>query len=128
MVPASYLRLTALPLTPNEKIDRRALPPPEVSRPVLDGVHVAPRSDTERCLAAMWRELLVLERVGINDNFFELGGHSLLGSQLSSRVRAAFHVEVPLRTLFDAPTVAGLAVAHEAEHDAARPAKPSAIS
>ena len=111
MVPVSYVVLERLPVTANGKIDRRALPAPE--RPAEDGF-VALRTVTEELLAGIWAEVLRVERVGAAENFFEMGGHSLLATQVVSRARQAFGVEVPLRALFDAPTVAGLAARIEA--------------
>ncbi|HEX2268877.1 MAG TPA: non-ribosomal peptide synthetase [Pyrinomonadaceae bacterium] len=108
MVPATFIRLESLPHTLNGKVDRRALPPPEQKRARTP--YVAPRTTTEETLAEIWRDLLGVERVGVNDDFFELGGHSLLATQLMSRLRTAFQVEVPLAALFENPTVARLAV------------------
>ena len=108
MVPSAYVVLEALPLTANGKIDRRALPAPEGDA-IVRGEYVAPRTPTEEVLAAIWAEVLKLERVGIEDNFFELGGHSLLGTRVIARMREAFAVELPLRALFEAPTVGELA-------------------
>jgi amino acid adenylation domain-containing protein len=114
MVPAVFVLLDALPLMPNGKIDRQALFAPDRSRPELDHAFAAPRTPTEEVLAEIWARLLDIERVGIHDNFFDLGGHSLLATQLMSRVRETFQVEIPLRRLFEVPTVAGLAESIEA--------------
>ena len=105
MVPSAFVVLEMLPLTTNGKLNRRALPKPEVSRGGLTGTYVEPRSPIEAKLASLWTELLGLKRVGIHDNFFELGGHSLLVTQLSSRIRDGFGVELPLRQLFEAATI-----------------------
>lgn len=109
MIPSVFVFLDALPLTPNGKIDRRALPAPGLERPRLQMQYVAPRTPVEELLAGIWSDLLELEHIGIHDNFFHSGGHSLLGTQLISRVSQAFGVHLPLRALFDRPTVAGLA-------------------
>jgi amino acid adenylation domain-containing protein len=118
MVPAVFVLLDALPLLPNGKIDRRALPAPDRTRPELDKAFVAPRTPTEELLAEIWAQVLDIERVGIHDNFFDLGGHSLLATQTVSRVRDAFHVDIPLRRLFEVPTVAGLAESIEVARQA----------
>jgi acyl carrier protein len=109
MVPAVIASLDALPLTPNGKMDRKALPSPEGAPSASAREYVAPRNRVEEQLAAMWAELLHVERVGIHDDFFELGGHSLLATQVVSRVRASLGVELSLGELFTATTVAALA-------------------
>ena len=109
MIPSSFVFLNALPLTPNGKIDRNALPSPEGERPHLDQGFVEPRSEIEKLVAQVWLEVLKLEKVGVYDNFFDLGGHSLLATRVVARLRANFSVDLPLRKLFELPTVAGLA-------------------
>jgi acyl-coenzyme A synthetase/AMP-(fatty) acid ligase/acyl carrier protein len=109
MVPTAFAALPALPLTPNGKVDRRALARAEAASLVPETPYAPPRTATEETLVRIWRELLQVERVGIHDNFFDLGGHSLLTTQLASRLRDAFHLEVPLQAFFEEPTVAGLA-------------------
>jgi acyl carrier protein len=96
-------------LTANGKIDRAALPAPDEARPDLERRFVAPRTPIEKELADIWAAFLKLSEVGIHDNFFELGGHSLLATQVVSRMRKTFNCEVPLRSLFESPTIAGLA-------------------
>ena len=108
MVPVAFVVLEKLPLTPNNKIDRAALPAPDSARPELDREYVAPRNANEEIVAGIWTEILGVAQVGVHDNFFELGGHSLLATQVMSKVRQSFSVDVPLRALFEHPTVAGL--------------------
>lgn len=118
MVPSAFVVLDAFPLLPNGKVDRHALPAPEQARTGLKKALVPPSNSLEEVLAGVWAEVLGLEQVGIQDNFFELGGHSLLAARLVSQVRDTFRVELPLHSLFDAPTVAGLSrtlVAREAK-------------
>jgi len=107
MVPNAFVIIESLPLTDNGKVNRRALPQPDLSERTQK--YVAPRTPTEEMLAQIWAQVLKVEQVGINDNFFELGGHSLLATQLVSRIRNSFQVELPLRELFNAATVAQLA-------------------
>jgi amino acid adenylation domain-containing protein len=112
MLPSAFVPLESLPLTANGKLNRQALPAPEASRP--DNRAVAPRTPVEAVMVSLWAQLLGLEQVGVTDNFFALGGHSLLATQLISRLRETFRVELPMRSLFETPTIAGLAVAIEA--------------
>ncbi|NVJ08296.1 non-ribosomal peptide synthase/polyketide synthase, partial [Myxococcus sp. AM001] len=109
LVPAAFVPLTALPLTPSGKVDRRALPAPEASQLALTRDTEPPATPLEARLAELWRELLRIPTVGRRDNFFELGGHSLLATRVVARIRADFDVELSLRAFFEAPTVAGLA-------------------
>ena len=108
MIPSTFIFLDRLPLTLNNKIDRRALPPPGDLRPDLETKFVAPRTSTEQQIAQIWTQILMLDKVGINDNFFVLGGHSLLATQVLSRLRQAFGIAIPLNTLFEMPTVSEL--------------------
>ena len=111
MLPSDVVLLDALPLTPGGKLDRRALPAPQSAARRDGSAWVAPRTPLETELASLWAEVLGVDRVGIYDNFFQLRGHSLLAAQLIARVRDAFQVELPLRSLFLEPTVAGMATA-----------------
>ena len=114
MVPSAFVFLDRLPLTPNGKLDRKALPVPDQRRPELEEVYVGPRTPIEELLAEIWAGVLKLDKVGIEDNFFDLGGHSLLATQAVSRICQALQMEIPLRALFESPTVAGLAERIEA--------------
>ena len=109
MVPVVFIALDSFPLNSNGKVDRRALPSPGDERPELDNAFVGPRNPAEELLVDIWVQVLGVERVGIHDDFFDLGGHSLLATQVVSRIRETFQVEMPLRRLFETPTVAGLA-------------------
>ena len=109
MVPSAFVVLDGLPLGPNGKLDRKALPDPKVVQATLDVSYVAPVGPVEETLAKIWSEVLGVERVGAHDNFFDLGGHSLLATQVVSRVRQAFPMDVSLRAFFETPTVANLA-------------------
>ena len=111
MIPSFFVLLDALPLTPNGKIDRKALPAPDRTGLIYKEDFVSPDTPTEKIIAGIWAEVLGLKHVGIHDNFFELGGHSLLATQVISRLRKAFQIEIPLRTLFESPTVEELALA-----------------
>jgi amino acid adenylation domain-containing protein len=110
MVPGAFVFLEKFPLTNNGKINRQSLPEPEQERPELAAAYVAPRTGIESTLAGIWSEVLEIERIGVHDHFFELGGHSLLAVRTISRIRQQLEVDMPLSTLFDAPTVAELAV------------------
>ncbi|HKP51511.1 MAG TPA: amino acid adenylation domain-containing protein [Chloroflexia bacterium] len=111
MVPSAFVQMEKLPLTANGKVDRRALPAPELGRAEGDAEYVAPRNPVEETVAAIWVSVLGIERVGVHDSFFEVGGHSLAATQVVSRVREALRVELPLRRLFETPTIEGLAEA-----------------
>ncbi|MBD0372898.1 MAG: non-ribosomal peptide synthetase, partial [Pyrinomonadaceae bacterium] len=108
MVPSAFVVLSEMPLTPSGKVDRRALPDPSHLRPEIESEYVAPRTTAEQLMAEVWARVLKLERVGMRDNFFEIGGHSLLATQLISQVRDVFRTELPLRRLFEEPTIEGL--------------------
>ncbi|MBU7585509.1 MAG: amino acid adenylation domain-containing protein [Nostoc sp. TH1S01] len=107
MIPSAFVILEALPLTPSGKVNRRALPAPDLISEIADQF-VAPRNPIEEKLALIWSQVLRLEKVGIHDNFFEIGGHSLLATQVISRLPEAFGISLPLRSLFASPTVASL--------------------
>jgi acyl carrier protein len=109
MVPSTFILLESFPLMPSGKLDRRALPMPDTKARELETVYVAPQNHIEETLASIWAEVLGREQVGIHDNFFELGGHSLLVTRVVSRIRETLHIEMPLRNLFEEPTIKGLA-------------------
>src|SRR6185295_10073651 len=108
MVPSAFVFLSAWPLTPNGKVDRNALPAPDQSSFKSSRAFVAPRNRFEGAAAKVWSEILGRTRIGIHDNFFELGGHSLLAAQAIARLNEEFKVALPVRSLFDEPTIAGL--------------------
>lgn len=111
MIPAAILFMEELPLNPSGKIDRKALPEPDQSDMQVFDTFIAPRTPEEELVAGIWCDVLHAEKVGIHANFFDLGGHSLLATQIVSRVKDAFETDIPLRTLFESPTVAGMAAA-----------------
>ncbi|QSB13994.1 amino acid adenylation domain-containing protein [Natronosporangium hydrolyticum] len=111
MLPSRIMLLDSYPVTANGKIDHAALPGLDGVRPELAGEYIAPRTATEEAVAAVWRELLSIDKVGCQDDFFALGGHSLLATRVVFKLRAEHGVEVPVRTLFERPTLAGLAAA-----------------
>jgi len=108
MVPNTFVMLEKFPLTPNGKIDRRSLPSPTSFRPAVESAYVAPRTQIERTITAIWQAVLHLEKIGIHDNFFEVGGHSLLATQAISRINKTFQVDLPLRSFFENPIIGGL--------------------
>jgi amino acid adenylation domain-containing protein len=121
MIPASFTVLDRMPTTSSGKLDRKALPEAAATPAPTETVYVAPRTELERIVAALWADVLEVPQVGLNDNFFDLGGHSLVLVQLASRVRETFDVEIPVRALLDSPTVAGMVVAIAAEQLASAP-------
>ena len=109
MIPAFFVSMEAIPLTPNGKINRRVLPAPDLTESSQRTVYVAPRTETEAKLAAIWQEVMQMETVGVEDNFFDVGGHSLSAMQIAARIRKTFQIELALRPLLAHPTVADLA-------------------
>jgi amino acid adenylation domain-containing protein len=104
MIPSAWMVLKQMPLTPNGKLDRRALPAPQ-GRPEETGEYIAPQTEVERTLAGIWAELLNVDQVGVQDNFFELGGHSLLAMQVVARIGSSLSIEMPIRLVFECPTL-----------------------
>jgi acyl carrier protein len=104
-----------MPVNPNGKLDRKALPAPSAAHAVSTRAYVAPRTDVEHTLADIWCEVLRLEKVGVHDNFFELGGHSLLATQVMSRIQETFEVNLPLKKFFEVSTIDELAVLIDAQ-------------
>ncbi len=125
MVPSAIMLLPKIPLTANGKVDRQALPEPEA---VETKVYVPPHTPTEEGVARIWAEVLRRDRISTDDNFFDLGGHSLLATQVISRIRERFKVELPIRALFDSPTITGLAAAITDAGTTVLDARESAIS
>jgi acyl carrier protein len=108
MVPSAYVVMERLPLTANNKLDIAALPEPDFATRADNTSRVAPSSTEEKAIASIWREVLKIDQVSIDDNFFELGGHSLLVTQVATRISQAFDIDLPVRTLFERPTIAGI--------------------
>jgi amino acid adenylation domain-containing protein len=109
MIPSAFVFLDALPLSPNGKIDRHALPDPDRARPDIGVPFVAPKSPLEEELAAIWKEILSLDSIGVDDSFLDLGGDSLVAAQIISRVVSRFQLDLPIKLLFDSPTIAEMA-------------------
>jgi len=108
MIPVHFITMTSFPLMPSGKINRRGLPPPDMKRPDITEKFVAAKTEDERVLTEIWKEVLKLETIGINDNFFEIGGHSLLATQIISRINKRYGVALPIRTLFEITSISGL--------------------
>jgi acyl carrier protein len=120
MLPGTWMILDSLPMMPNGKVDRRALPAPDGERPQVESNFIAPRTPTEELVARIWCSVLKLDQVGIHDNFFELGGHSLMAARVFSELQRKLNVELNLVDIFSAPTIAELAdmiCQREAEHE-----------
>jgi acyl carrier protein len=109
MVPALYVALEKMPLTPNGKVDRKQLPAPQGARVKSDGAFVAPKGNVEQAVAAIWKDILHVEQIGVDDNFFDFGGHSLQVVQVQNRLRETIGVNVPVLKLFQFPTIRSLA-------------------
>jgi acyl carrier protein len=118
MTPEEFVALTELPLNPNGKVNRRALPAPAA---IATREFIAPRTEMEAAVAAVWGAILKLDRIGADDNFFDLGGHSLLAAQAAGRLRAALDLEVSVRAIFEKRTLADLARHLEVEQERAAP-------
>jgi amino acid adenylation domain-containing protein len=110
MVPAAWVFLDTLPLNPNGKIDRKALPMPELSRPDFGMGYVAPHTLTEELLVSIWTEVLNVSKISVHDNFFVLGGHSLLATRVAARIKDFKAVTIPMRTIFEFPTISMLSL------------------
>jgi hypothetical protein len=107
MAPTAYVQLKRIPLTPNGKIDRKSLPEPD--KDIREQEYVGPQDATQETLCRLWQEVLRREQVGIHDNFFKSGGHSLLAARAAARMRESFNADIPLRRMFELPTIAQLA-------------------
>ena len=116
MIPSAWVQLAQFPLLPNGKIDRNGLPAPEVNRLDSENLYHPPTTALETALAAIWSAVLKSPRIGIHDDFFELGGHSLLATQIVSRIRSSLSIDLPLRAMFEAPTIAELARVLQGRH------------
>lgn len=123
MIPSALVVLDTLPLTPNGKVDRRALPAPQGLRPELDATYMAPRTELERTISAIWQEVLHIEKAGVDDSFFDLGGHSLLLIEVQSRLRQVLDRDISVIELFEYPTVGSLAQ-HLSQEQGERPSLP----
>jgi acyl carrier protein len=111
MVPGIYVLIDKIPLSANGKVDRNSLPDPDSGNLAASTDFVEPRTELEELLVNIWKDVVGIDRIGIHDNFFDLGGHSLLVTQVVSRIRDALDIELPVRAVFESPTVAELAVA-----------------
>jgi acyl-coenzyme A synthetase/AMP-(fatty) acid ligase len=110
MIPSMFIPMDKLPLTGMGKVDRRSLPTPDLERDIPPSPLVEPRSSEEELLAKLWAEVLAVDKIGVHDNFFDLGGHSLAATRIITRVIQTFQLKLPMKALFDAPTVAEMAV------------------
>jgi acyl carrier protein len=113
MIPSQFVMLDTIPLTPTQKVDRKALPEPGNARPEMDTPFIAPRTSLERDIAKIWGDILSLDQVGVHDTFFDLGGHSLAAFRVISQVTQTFRVNLSPKALFDSPTVAEMAMVIE---------------
>jgi acyl carrier protein len=113
MLPGEYVSVASWPRTPNGKVDRRALPEPDMARPELEQAYTPPCNPIQKTLADIWADVLERDRVGIHDNFFDLGGHSLLATSLNFRINQVFQIKIPMRFVFEKPTIAELALTIE---------------
>ncbi|GAI34599.1 unnamed protein product, partial [marine sediment metagenome] len=116
MVPTAYVMLDVFPLTFNDKVDRRALPEPELERQT-GTVYVPPQNEAEKIIASIWREILNIKKVGVNDNFFDLGGHSLLLVRMQTKLRESFVKEIQITEMFRYPTIKMLAGFFTQDHN-----------